>query len=287
MIGGREWEAGGGKVFTPPLPASCLLFLQDGCGFALPIILPSLMRYAIISDVHSNLEALNAVLVEIDSLAPDGIVCLGDIVGYNSNPNECIDILRSRAVSSVMGNHDDRAAGHSDTDDFNLFAEMALLWTRERLTRENKAYLEALPRSLMVDGVFLAMHGWVNDIDSYINGTDDAAVNFALMHELAAGVSVAFFGHTHVPAVYVECGEAVFALHDDIVQLEKGCSYLINPGSVGQPRNHDPRSSFAVYDTEAALITFRKVDYDIDGTAVKILEAGLPERLAERLRSGV
>ncbi|MBI5885564.1 MAG: metallophosphoesterase family protein [Deltaproteobacteria bacterium] len=245
------------------------------------------MRYAIISDVHSNLEALNAVLAEIDSLAPDVIVCLGDIVGYNSNPNECIAILRGRAIPSVMGNHDDRAAGLDEPDDFNPLAEKALLWTREQLTPENKAYIEALPRSAIIDNAFLAMHGWVNDTDSYLNGTDDAAVNFSLMHELSVGINIAFFGHTHVPVVYVECGETVFAIHEDTVELEKGCSYLINPGSVGQPRNHDPHASFVIYDTEAGVITFHKVDYDIAATALKILEAGLPERLAERLRFGV
>lgn len=244
------------------------------------------MRYAIISDIHSNLEALTVVLAEIDALGVDGIVCLGDIVGYNTNPNECIALLRSRGVPCITGNHDERAAGNNEPDDFNLFAQRALLWTREQLTPENKAYLAGLPRTMVVDGVFLMMHGSVDDTDFYINGADDAAANLELMQE-TAGVNIGFFGHTHVPITYVGIGGEVMEQLDSIVHLDDGCAYLINPGSVGQPRNHDPRASFALYDTALSVVTFHKAEYDIALTSMKILEAGLPDRLADRLRFGV
>lgn len=244
------------------------------------------MRYAIISDIHSNLEALTAVMAEIDSLRVDGIVCLGDVVGYNANPNECIDILRSRGVPCIMGNHDARAASLSGSDGFNPLAHRALLWTVEQLTPDNKAYLAGLPSSLVIDGVFLVMHGSVDDTDRYIDGVEDAAGDFLLMRE-RAGVNTGFFGHTHVPITYIEIGAEVMTQLDDMIHLDAGCAYLINPGSVGQPRNHDPRASFALYDTDAGVVTFHKVDYDITLTASKIIDAGLPERLAERLKAGV
>ena len=244
------------------------------------------MRYAIISDIHSNLEALTVVMAKIDSLGVDGVVCLGDIVGYNANPNECIDILAARGVPCIMGNHDERAAGLREPDGFNPFARKALLWTREHLTDENKSYLAALPRTLIIDGAFFIMHGTLDDTDHYLDSAEDAAFNFQLMRE-DSGVRVGFFGHTHVPIAYIGIGAEVITQLDDCVHLDEGCAYLVNPGSVGQPRNHDSRASFALYDTEAGVITFHKVDYDISLTASKILEAGLPERLAERLRFGV
>ena len=244
------------------------------------------MLYAVISDIHSNLEALTASLNEIDRIKADKIVCLGDIVGYNPNPNECVELLRERNVQCVMGNHDSRAAGLADASDFNLMAARAIEWTRGVLTPENRAFLAALPKSRLIDGRFLAVHGWVNDTDRYIFGESDATKNFGLLRELKKPARLCFFGHTHVHAAYIEDDGEAHLVEADSVKLAKGKRYLLNPGAIGQPRDRDPRASFAVYDHGAGKVTFHRVDYDIQLTVAKLLEAGLPERLAERLKLG-
>ncbi len=244
------------------------------------------MRYAVISDIHSNLEALTASLNEIDKLKADRIICLGDIVGYNPNPNECVEIIRQRNILSIMGNHDSRVAELEDAGDFNLQAARAVYWTRQVLTPENREFLSGLPRSRFVDNRFLAVHGWVNDTDQYILGVNDAQQNFNLLKDLKKSPRLCFFGHTHVPVAYMEFNSTVEPAAGETLKLIKGVRYLINPGAVGQPRDRDPRASFAVYDTKASEVSFHRVDYDIQSTADKILEAGLPERLAERLKLG-
>lgn len=243
------------------------------------------MRYAIISDVHSNLEALTSCLSEIDRLKADDIVCLGDIVGYNSNPNECVELVKERRIRCVMGNHDERAAGLKDPDDFNLQAATAVLWTREVLTIGNREFLKNLPRTLLVNNKFLAVHGWISDTDQYILSPNDAVRNFELLSDMKRP-KVCFFGHTHVPVSYMESeGEAVMKV-DEELKVEKGAMYLINPGSVGQPRDRDPRAAFAVFDTNKSIVSFHRVEYDIQSVAEKIVAAGLSQRLAERLRLG-
>lgn len=242
------------------------------------------MRYAVISDVHSNLEALTAFLAKADRLGYDRIVCLGDIVGYNANPNECIELLREREALCVMGNHDSRAAGLEDESDFNFHAALAIQWTRGALKEENRIFLGNLPRSLQVNRKFLAVHGWVNDTDLYILGPRDAAANFELMKD--SKNRLCFFGHTHVPVVYKEDEGGVEPVEGEQVKLLKGASYLINPGSIGQPRDRDPRLSFVIYDTKKSQAAYYRVEYDISATAGKILAAGLPDRLAERLKLG-
>ncbi|MBI5491835.1 MAG: metallophosphoesterase family protein [Deltaproteobacteria bacterium] len=242
------------------------------------------MRYAVISDVHSNLEALTAFLTKADRAGYDRIVCLGDIVGYNANPNECIELLREREALCVMGNHDSRAAGLEDESAFNFHAALAIQWTRGALKEENREFLGNLPRALQVNRKFLAVHGWVNDTDLYILGPRDAAENFKLMKD--ARTRVCFFGHTHVPAVFTEVEGGAELVDGEQVRLLKGASYLINPGSIGQPRDRDPRLSFVIYDTKKSQVKYYRVEYDISATAGKILAAGLPDRLAERLKLG-
>jgi putative phosphoesterase len=203
------------------------------------------MRYAFISDIHSNLEALETVLSKIDALNVDEVICLGDIVGYNANPNECIDIIRKRGIRAVLGNHDTRATGIDEPTDFNPVAAIAVLWARQALTEENRRFLNGLPRTIDMDGKFLVIHGWVNNTDSYIMGN-----------------------------------------LDNPLELKPDANYLVNPGSVGQPRDGDTRASFAVLDEKDSEITFYRVEYDIESCARKVLEAGLPDILARRLKAG-
>lgn len=242
------------------------------------------MRYAVISDIHSNLEALTAFLDEAGRLKADKIVCLGDIVGYNADPNECLDLVKKHKFICVMGNHDSRAAGLEEPTDFNMHAMVAAYWTREVLTEENREFLRALPRSLMVDKRFLAVHGWVNDTDSYIISSSDAERNFRLMKN--KGAHLCFFGHTHVPVIYIEVDGAAEKYTEEPFKLVKETNYLINPGGLGQPRDRDPRASFLIYDTRKSLVTYHRIEYDVNTTAGKIIAAGLPERLAERLKLG-
>lgn len=246
------------------------------------------MRYAIISDIHSNLEAFEAVLSALDASKVDEIICLGDIVGYNANPNECVEIIKERAIRSLMGNHDSRAAGLEDTYGFNPVAASAVVWTRQSLTEENKKFLEELPRALDIDGKFLAVHGWINDTDSYIFRPLDAQENFKLLKKVSGSEKggLCFFGHTHVRISYVEKDGEVSTNLDNPLKLDPAGNHLINPGSVGQARDGDPRAAYLVFDEDSSEISFYRVEYDVESTKRKILEAGLPGVLAERLTAG-
>lgn len=243
------------------------------------------MRYAIISDIHSNLEALEVALKEIDSLGIKEIVCLGDLVGYNANPNECIDIIRERGIRCVMGNHDARAVGLKEPLDFNPIARKAILWTRGRLTPENIDYLRNLPgRLIFGDGKALAIHGSIHNTETYILTPWDASENFGIMREDPGLPSLCFFGHTHVRLCYQEVGGRVMTLYDDEIEISADARYLINPGGVGQPRDLDPRTAFLVYDGER-VVFFRR-PYPIEKTRSKVVRAGLPVELADRLMVG-
>ncbi|MBF8251238.1 MAG: calcineurin-like phosphoesterase, partial [Deltaproteobacteria bacterium] len=152
------------------------------------------MRYAIISDIHSNLEALEAVLAKISGFKVDEILCLGDIVGYNANPNECIDIVKRTGIRCIMGNHDSRASGLEEPDNFTPLAKEAVLWTRDRLSEENKGFLRKLPRELMIDRFFI-FHGSIHDTDRYIIDERDAMDNFEMLGNIPGEPKTAFFGH--------------------------------------------------------------------------------------------
>ncbi len=243
------------------------------------------MRFAIISDIHANIEALTAFFEALDKDPVDRVVCLGDLVGYNASPNECVDLIREKKIRCVMGNHDARAAGIEDLSDFNLLAADAIEWTRGVLTEENREFLAKLPRARRVASLFYAVHGTINDTDRYIYGAADAQRNFRLL-EKVKGLNICFFGHTHVPISYLGVKDSVRMNLDNCIKIKKGANYLINPGGLGQSRDKDPRGSYAVYDTDLSEVTFHRVEYDIDATVAKILEAGLSPRLAERLKLG-
>lgn len=243
------------------------------------------MRYAILSDIHANLEALRAVLGRIAELGADRIVCLGDVVGYNANPNECVDIVRSEEITCIMGNHDAAAGGLEEPDNFNPLARKAVLWTRERISEEDRRFLAGLPRELALEDFFLC-HGSIHDTNRYIMDEDDVGDNFAMLDEIPGRMRICFFGHTHRKAVHAGQGKADGPSFTNTIPIAGGARYLINPGAVGQPRDGDPRAAFLIYDARESMVFFHRVEYDITACQDKIIRAGLPLRLAERLSTG-
>ena len=238
------------------------------------------MRYAIISDIHANLEAFHSVLGEIDGSGVDRIICLGDIVGYGADPNECLEIIKSRNIRSLIGNHDKAACGLTEPTGFNPAAREAALWTRGVLTEGNRKYLRGLPEEDVIDG-FMIVHGAPSDPDKYILSARDAASEFPLPEDRR----LCFFGHTHVSVIYSLADGGVDVSRAERLQLRDGVSYLVNPGSVGQPRDRDPRASFAIYD-DRGEVEFRRVEYPVEAAGKKIIDSGLDAFLAERLSRG-
>jgi diadenosine tetraphosphatase ApaH/serine/threonine PP2A family protein phosphatase len=243
------------------------------------------MRYAILSDIHANLEAFRAVLARTAELDADRVVCLGDVVGYNADPNVCVDLVRSEGIACIMGNHDAAACGFEEPDNFNPTARAAILWTREVLTAENRAFLQGLPRHLLINDMVLC-HGSINETDQYLFEDRDIQENFSVMEALPNGPQVCFYGHTHMKAAYSLSGRALSRVSSDKVLLTGGTRYHINPGGVGQPRDGDPQAPFLVYDRLERTIAFHRVEYDIAACQRKILRAGLPAMLAARLAMG-
>jgi predicted phosphodiesterase len=243
------------------------------------------MRTAVIADIHANLEALESVLGRISELGADEIVCLGDIVGYNANPNECVDIVRDRKIICVLGNHDVCAEGLEEPVSFNPMAGRAVLWTRGVLTRENRSFLMHLPREQAVRDFYL-FHGSIHETSRYIMSKGDVRENFRRLEGLPGGCRIGFFGHTHVRIVLCNEQGVLSSSYPQEVLLSGEHQYLINPGSVGQPRDGDPRAAFLIYDSKERKITFQHVAYDIRKCQDKIIRAGLPACLADRLESG-
>jgi predicted phosphodiesterase len=243
------------------------------------------MRTAVIADIHANLEALEAVLERIAGLGVSEIVCLGDIVGYNANPNECVDLVRDRNMTCVLGNHDACAAGQEEPNSFNPIAWNAMLWTRETLCGVNKSFLAQLRREQALRDCFL-FHGSIHDTNRYLAGSYEARRNFRLLAQLPGAPRIGFFGHTHVMIAFTHERGVVTTARSQDLRLSPENRYLINPGSVGQPRDGDPRASFLVYDSDDRLITFHRIVYDIRICQDKIIRARLPIRLADRLAWG-
>lgn len=241
------------------------------------------MRYLILSDIHSNLVALEAVLEDAPSGLP--VWCLGDIVGYGPDPNECIQRVRSLEAVCVVGNHDWAAMGKLDVRDFNLDAQRSVIWTQRQLTPASLDYLENLPLRLIEDA-FTLVHGSPREpIWEYVLYPPTARANFAHL-----STDHGLVGHTHVPVAFrlVEDGEVVETEHlveGTPLSLEGG-RLIYNPGSVGQPRDGDPRASYAILDTEAAALEYRRVSYDIPAVQERMERFGLPQRNIMRLSYG-
>jgi len=243
------------------------------------------MKIAVISDIHSNLAALEAVLADVDNEQHAAEVwCLGDIVGYGPDPHACIELVQKRCSACVAGNHD-RAATRKlacTAVNFNEDAAEAARWTAQQLDHQENTYLETLPLVLEM-GNFTLVHGSPRDpVWEYVLSEHTAAANLACFDTLYC-----LIGHSHSPLIF-ECDDACSALpfrEKQAFRLEKK-RLLINPGGVGQPRDGDPRASYAVFDSEAATVTLLRVEYDIGATQQKMRKAGLPEWLSERLESG-
>lgn len=240
-------------------------------------------RIAVVSDVHSNLQALTAVLERIDALAVDALYCLGDVVGYGARPSECLELVRSRATGVVQGNHDALIADASLQLDFNVYSLAAVAHNRGRLSAAQLEWLGALPTSLRPDSRLQFVHGAPGDRDRYLVFLDDLnEVSAALLED--DGPGVCFFGHTHHQVLYD--GQTLLRPQPGPVAVDPARRILVNPGSVGQPRDGDSRAAFAVWERDAARMTFHRVAYDVEGARRDILEAGLPRLLADRLLQG-
>ena len=245
------------------------------------------MLYAIISDIHSNLEALEVALKRIDEIKVDEILCLGDIVGYNANPNECVEIIRERGIKAIIGNHDRASSGISEPDNFNKYAKDAVFWTRGELTKVNSDYLKSLKENFNFEKRFLLVHGSPRDPDEYIYTARLAGENLKYLENNFEDISICFFGHTHVKALYyLQERHGIASETKEGITLSSNDKFLVNPGSVGQPRDGDIRGSFIIFDSEKRLIKFEPVSYNIEKTASKVIKAGLPKYLAERLFLG-
>ena len=239
------------------------------------------MRIAFLSDIHSNWPALKAVLADLDGVeAVDEVVCLGDVVGYGAAPMRCLDLVRTRGWLTLVGNHDRACTDVSLLDWFNPEAAQAARWTREQLDADRLRWLGELPERGERAGAQL-VHGSLRDpVYEYILDAASAAASLRLL-----GGRICFHGHTHVPGVFhVEQGRVRHGYRQGSMRLPTPA--LVNPGSVGQPRDGDPDASYGVWDAEAGLFEFRRVPYDRAGAKRAILDAGLPPRLAFRLDFG-
>jgi predicted phosphodiesterase len=246
------------------------------------------MRHLVLSDIHANLEALDACLADADIRGYDDVLILGDVVGYGADPNAVIERVRElEPIALVRGNHDKVSVGLESADGFNAVARAAARWTTDALTPSNREWVAALPRGpLIVDDDIQICHGSPVDEDEYIFGPSEAQLAL-----LTTTRNICLFGHTHYPAVFqslngtMEGTRVASAVEAEIV-LRTGLKYLINPGSVGQPRDGDPRAAYAIVDAPAGRIEMVRLPYPVQVAQDKIRKAGLPDPLADRLAAG-
>jgi len=246
------------------------------------------MRYLILSDIHANLTALEAVLNSAKGRWKKA-VCLGDLVGYGPDPDAVVDAVRKLGAITIRGNHDKAVGDILHADTFNPAAQLALFWTREHLSAKNLKYIEALPPGPLSVDSFSLVHGAFHDEDEYVFAPEQALDGL-----LSSPTQIAFFGHTHLQGGFALRGETLSVLatrpvsgktsHDLII--ERDAKYLLNPGSVGQPRDDDPRAAFAIADLDQNRVEFWRVPYDIEAVQARMIEANLPQRLIARLAYG-
>lgn len=241
------------------------------------------MKYAIISDIHANLEALEAVRAEIGRLTPDKVLNLGDVVGYGASPAECIQAAKQLADVTIAGNHDFGVAGLTDIQYFNSYARRAVLWTAGVLKQPDIEYLRNLALTYVEDGAFRLVHATPSDPGrwDYIFGRDQALMEFSSFPE-----PICFIGHSHQAGIFEMSERGLVSRGGDSVTVVAGRKYIINVGSVGQPRDGDPRASICVFDSASGEVRLVRIAYDIEGAKRRILDAGLPPILAHRLSQG-
>lgn len=239
------------------------------------------MKYAILADIHANLEALEVVMEDTRRQKCTHYACLGDVVGYNANPKECLDLVRTMGMPCVKGNHDEYCSVDTNLEGFNPHAAEAIDWTREQLTEVDRHWLRDL-KYLRLVASFSIVHATLDGPQrwGYVFDKLAAAASFTYQN-----TSVCFFGHTHVPVAFIRDSVVRGGTYSKF-RVEPGRKYFVNVGSVGQPRDNNPKAAYAIYDLDEGSIELRRLDYDIPKAQAKIRAAGLPERLAERLAFG-
>jgi predicted phosphodiesterase len=239
------------------------------------------MRYAVIADIHANLEGLEVVLNDAKEQKCTHYCCLGDVVGYNANPKECLDIVRSMGMPCVKGNHDEYCSTEEDLEGFNPHAAEAVNWTRKQLSIEDRQWLRDLKYVRLVAS-FSIVHATLDGPQrwGYVFDKLAAAASFTYQN-----TAVCFFGHTHVPVAFVRDSMVRGGTYSKF-KVEPGKKYFVNVGAVGQPRDGNPKAGYVVYDLDEGTIELRRLDYDIPKAQKKIMEVGLPQRLADRLALG-
>lgn len=240
------------------------------------------MLHAILSDIHGNLEALDAVLADLEHHRPASVVCLGDFVGYGASPNECIERLRPRLEVAVLGNHDAVACGRMRIGSFNSDAATAARWTATALDEEHRTWLAGLPYTAAWRGARL-VHASPEEPEAwhYVLSAHEAEQELAAFTE-----PLCLIGHSHYPGAFEAAGSRVRYSREPELRLDDRCRYIVNVGSVGQPRDGDPRAAYLLWDDRDRSVRHVRLEYDVDGAMGRILEAGLPRFLAERLRWG-
>lgn len=241
------------------------------------------MRVGVVTDIHSNLVALETVLADMGAV--DALWCLGDLVGYGPWPNECIALLRQRGAIVIAGNHDLAAIGAIPTEDFNPDAAAATEWTASHLSAESRAFLQSLSPALEVDGVTLAHGSPREPVWEYLLSAHGAAASFPCF-----ATQVCLIGHTHIPTLFIEQGEGQIGIgymEADSHYEPDGRRCIANPGSVGQPRDRDARSAYLLLETDGPALDWRRVAYDVSTIQAEMRQAGLPRFFVERLAVGV
>lgn len=241
------------------------------------------MRYGIFADIHSNLEAFEAVIESYQKEKIDAYFCAGDIVGYGANPSECIAKVKEMKAVCVAGNHDWASAEKISTDKFNDDAKEAINWTSAQMNDQEKEFLK---RQMLVDHQkdFIFVHGTLNNPEefNYLVDFYQLAHNLALMDR-----AICFVGHSHVPRIFIERAQGEVKEHKEfVVNVESKCRYVVNVGSVGQPRDGNPQASYCIFDSTKKTIEIKRIAYDIKAATDKILKAGLPSKCASRLNLG-
>ncbi|RKY42655.1 MAG: metallophosphoesterase [Candidatus Makaraimicrobium thalassicum] len=240
------------------------------------------MTYIILSDIHGNLQAFESVISSFPKTDNSRIVCAGDVVGYGADPNECIELIMSLGAENVLGNHDAAVIDKTDISYFNENARKAVLWTRERLDRAGRDYLNGLPL-VRENPSFTVVHGTLHDPAEFIymqSGTE-AMRTFEILN-----TKICFVGHSHVPGVFVYRDSGLYQSFERKISLEDGARYIVNVGSVGQPRDNDNRACYCVYDSSSGEIEFHRIKYDVISARERIISAGLPGALGDRLLFG-